>query len=965
MKRKNISLNCACLPKGVAASETDPIPDYVGDISDCDGRYGFSKAWNWTHQVSAPENWDGSPLPVTLSVRADDSATLSLGAHSASAAYGDGKPGEKSAVFYLAPGFYAGRLQFTNIDYKPPSGNAAVLEFSVSTGAGGTGGATTLVPEENDPAPEDDECERRCGNADDAGGTPDPAAAAAAKHSRTSAEAGASSAGRRARLETNASYARWTTSFGAFRGLGGIDGGALEILAYGFDAEKLASAATLEWAHPLNSWLVIPAGGIKANAQIKLFVGGSYTSWVCDGSGTQFFPAGTTMRTSALLVLSENKSEVVRKLPDGSEVRYSAESGEITSCRTRHGNAFSAAELSAYIDVVRDADGLLLQLWNLWDGLMNVEDVSGTGYAMALYLPSQVGEKSAETGLYAVSGTPFKKFIVAYSPETGKLSITEQDMRTGAPAFPRTLWFANGARQSSVGSGAEEVMTTRVREALSATQYRLTTTVSRGGVPASRVSEVYATDEALGDMLASRTEGCGTVSARTTHYLYDTAGRLVRETRPDGSVAESGYDNFGRLSSRREPAAGARNRTTIYRYVSEDSNDSDLSRTQTSLSTAAGPVLLSRTDYVYAEEADCRRVEKRTRAIGAEDERLEVEETWRGSCANVYARGRVKMTQDARGVQTHYAYAGTTQHGALYCVSAETKIAGEFVNGKSAREVKFVSAEGNVLRKEKHVLDSAGKWRLVSSETNEYDVRNNLTKRTRGNGRAATREMMCCGPLWEIDEDGVRTDYAYDSAQQLTETTRAMTATMPERATLYERDAAGRITRERLKLNSVDFSEKTATWDLLGRLVSETDELGRTASYAYATDTSACAETETVTLSSGATRVTKRHADGTVLLEAGTSRRAVETVIDAVSDGVRDERLRRGNPHGNAEHAWRVHLSAQDLRCARASRALGDGRARSRALRIRRVRGRDETHARACGKSERVEFANPRNGNVL
>lgn len=32
---------------------------------------------------------------------------------------------------------------------------------------------------------------------------------------------------------------------------------------------------------------------------------------------------------------------------------------------------------------------------------------------------------------------------------------------------------------------------------------------------------------------------------------------------------------------------------------------------------------------------------------------------------------------------------------------------------------------------------------------------------------------MCCGVLSETDEEGIRTDYAYDSALQLTEITRA------------------------------------------------------------------------------------------------------------------------------------------------------------------------------------------------
>ena len=894
MKKKSIPLGLTFVPHSLrpptarATTENSVVLAGEPDISDCDGRYGFTRSWEWIRQIPVPENWSGAPVPVTLSVTADDSATLTMGGLSVSASYSGG-PGEAETTGALKPGYYQARMSFTNIDYKPPEGNVAVLDWSISAGVSGT-----LVPEENPKPIREADC--TCGD-DDSGGT-----RPAVSRSRAASASSSSSAGRNTRLETKESHVRWRTDFGKFRGMGGVPAGALEITAHEFSSAS-ATPAALEFSHPFNSWLVFPPSGVAANAQLKLFCGGSCTSWMCDGNGETFFPLGASSGETSALRWNADKSAIEQVFPDKSVLAFSAGTGEIVSFKTRHGNAFSAAELSGYVDVVRDAEGVLLQVRNLWDGLANVENVSETGYEIALYLPNQIGEKSAETGRYAVSGTPFKKFVVAYSPETGKLSITERDMRAGARAFPRALWFENGAWCTSVGAGAEEIVTRRSRTALTETTYRLVTEVAFAGssVPASRVAEIYEIHPVLGDVLASRTEGYGTDSARTTSYLYDSAGRLIRETRPDGSVVESGYDDFGRLSARYEPHAGARNRTTLYRYVSADSNDPDLSWTQTSLSTTAGPVVLSRTDYVYAEEAEYRRVEKRTSGLGAEGVRLEVEETWRGDCGNVHARGRVKMAQNVLGVQTHYAYAATSAHGALYSVCAETRIAGEPVNGKSTREVRFVSAEGNTTRSEKYALDEAGTWRLIASVDFEYDAQNRETKRTRGNGRVSSREMMCCGPLWETDEDGVRTDYVYDSAQRLTEETRALTATSPERTRLYERDAAGRVTRETLKLNSVDFSEKTATWDLLGRLVSETDELGRATSYAYAEDASSCTTTETVTLPSGATRVTKTHADGTVLLEAGTSRRGVETLVDFVSDGMRRTRRLAELPSGATE----------------------------------------------------------------
>ena len=898
MKNKSASLEFSFVPRPAARSRAavgTTVVEGTPDITGYDGRYGFSCSWNWKHYIAEPENWDGNRIPVTLNVTADDSADFSLGGISVSAQFRGG-PGHGTASGELNPGTYDASLFFTNIDYKPPEGNVAVLDWGVSVGEPGT-----VVPGDNPKPLQPQTC--TCGEGD-AGGPKPSSPSSPGTRSRAAAEAEAvspSSAGRNTRLEATESYARWRTDFGKFRGLGGVPSGELEIAAHAFSS-ALATPAALELSHPLNSWLVFPESGVAANTQLKVFRGGSRTSWLCDGNGATFFPIGASSGETSELRWNADKSAIEQIFPDKSAVVFSATTGEIVAYRTRGGNVFTASELAEFLDVVRDADGVLRQVRNYWDGLANVENVSGSGYEIALYAPNQVGEKDAETGLYVVAGTPFKRFFVSLS-ESGKLTVTELDSRAGATPFPRSAWFENGAWCTSVGSGAEEIVTRRTRTPLSETTYRLVTEVAFAGasVPASRVAEIYETHPALGDVLASRTEGYGTDSARTTSFLYDPSGRLIRETRPDGSVVESGYDNFGRLAARYEPHAGARNRTTLYRYVSADSNDADLSWTQTSLSTLAGPVVLSRTDYAYVEAVEYRRVEKRTSALGAADPRLEVEETWRGSCANVHARGRVKMTQNRLGVQTHYAYAATSEHGALYTVTAETKIAGGLVNGKSTREVRFVSSDGNTTRSEKYALDEAGTWRLTAAADFEYDAQNRETKRTRGNGRVSSREMMCCGVLWEIDEDGVRTDYVYDTAQRLTEKTRALTVTTPERARIFTRDAAGRVTREVLKLNSVDFSEKSAAYDILGRLVSETDELGRTTTRAYATDSAARVETETVTLPSGATRVTRTHADGTVLLEAGTSRRAVETVIDAVADGVRAVRRLAEIPAGATE----------------------------------------------------------------
>lgn len=82
--------------------------------------------------------------------------------------------------------------------------------------------------------------------------------------------------------------------------------------------------------------------------------------------------------------------------------------------------------------------------------------------------------------------------------------------------------------------------------------------------------------------------------------------------------------------------------------------------------------------------------------------------------------------------------------------------------------------EGNAAREENLVLLPTGEWRKTGGASYSYDLLNRRVETVRDNGRTSSRALTCTGePLWEVDEDGVRTDYAYNTARQLIETTRS------------------------------------------------------------------------------------------------------------------------------------------------------------------------------------------------
>ena len=147
---------------------------------------------------------------------------------------------------------------------------------------------------------------------------------------------------------------------------------------------------------------------------------------------------------------------------------------------------------------------------------------------------------------------------------------------------------------------------------------------------------------------------------------------------------------------------------------------------------------------------------------------------------------------------------------------------------------------------------------------------------------------MCDGRLlWEIDENGIRTDYAYGTGRQLVETTRSAvmdgeTVITPETITTYTRDAAGQTLQTRRDTGAMTTSESTE-YDLLGRITSSTDVLGRVTAYAYSQD----GLTTTQTTPSGATFITRSAPDGTIMEQAGTGQRHIIYSIDLVADGVR------------------------------------------------------------------------------
>ena len=795
-------------------------------------------------------------------------------------------------------GYYPVSVSHSNINYHP-AGNVSVL-----TGSIGPISETTITPDKNEEVV-CDPCSGECQGTSGTSGGSMPQSTRSVDNIVV-APFTSSSGGSGVVRTANSRHMRFAFTFGTFRGMGNLSSGQPEIVAFDYSASLLTPAA-ITFKHPLASVLIPQGDTAAANTILRIFDGASYTNYMVSGDGSCAFAVGATGKTSeqAHFVTAISKASSVNcnlsdenaaylriSSADDSALFYDLATNEFAAMITSDGATILADEK---LSILRDAEGVIRQIWNYWDGLADiVPAASGNGYTISLYLPSQVTAPAAEGSLFTFTGDPFKTFTVSGNAQAQSITIAERDLSLPEtmPDYITTWTHTEAGWNLLRGEGDDLISETRQRftDVESPASYRIVTTLSRGGVVASRTSEVFESS-VRGELCLSRTDAYDTDIAQTTTFEYDEAGREVKRTLPDGGVYETVYDRQGRVTVRTSPWAGGQKQLISVTYRDDESSySSDPATIVESVVNPSGTVVATRTDtYSYTEANHIKRVEISSTASGSSVTQTSVEETWLSTAPNPYARARTKMTQDINGVQTHYEYAAATQYNALYSVTSETRVAGATVPGQSRRTVEYISAEGNTLRHEEYILLPDGEtWAQLSSVTNTYDVKNRLVGTLRSNGRSTTRTLTCTGDvLTETDENGLTISYGYDTARQLVEIIRSEvcdgeTVISPETITTYTRDAAGRILSERTDTGAM-VTVRTTQYDLLGRITSRTDELGRTATTTYSAD----GLTTTVTTPAGATLITTRHADGQPLSLSGTGQRALNYSYDMYSGNVR------------------------------------------------------------------------------
>lgn len=513
---------------------------------------------------------------------------------------------------------------------------------------------------------------------------------------------------------------------------------------------------------------------------------------------------------------------------DGSAQTLNVASGEMMSMRTKTGAVLTKSAYGAKVRVEKDGLGQVKSVWSEKDGLLQFFRTA-TKLTIQRYAPAKVTLNAR--GAAAATGLPDKTYSYEWDAATRTMTIINQE--AGKEARTRTRQVEGNRVTIIEGTDNERIATIYERNELPGGKWEEIKTVcdtnGSGNTLCERTVKKY-TDG--GWLVLSRTTGYGTALAETTNYAYNDQYRVSVMSRTDGFYTRYEYDEQGRVTLEASPwKDGHYEKAVSTEYADLRFNDNRPAIIREFLLDMNGVRTDTKTiRFTYEDSAQVNRTTISTEVMGV-PAIVTIEELYGEAESNEYARGRLRMSQAADGVQKWAFYENTSQYGAARKVTVETRVAGQVVTGRSERTVQYLSAEQTLLRNEKYVHTGAG-WSLVSALSYEYDSEKRLIKTTRGNGRSSTREWGCCGPLRETDEDGVTLSYGYNSARQLTEVIRSATGTTPEMITSYRRDSSGRVIQTREDIGAMSRTWSRA-YDVLGRKISRTDIKGRTTAYAH------------------------------------------------------------------------------------------------------------------------------------
>ena len=459
----------------------------------------------------------------------------------------------------------------------------------------------------------------------------------------------------------------------------------------------------------------------------------------------------------------------------GQKVRFNVSNGlgSVSSITNAKGRMTTAAMRSTNFKTLTNESGKLAGCYSSTGGLMKMTAGSDGSQQLAWYSPKKVTANA--DGSFTTNGTAYKTASYKMTRKGGVKTTTFTRQQEGLPAQIITHVVNGNITTVTKGEGDETIIHTYETNSLHGNMLEEIATV-RGindATPASCTRTVRQYTDG-GWLLISQTEAYNTPIAQTTTYEYNAQYRVARINYHNGNYVEYEYDSEGRVTKETRPWGDGGKQMTRNVYAANSSRvyDTRPIKVYTDYEDASGKFLnLAVTDYTYEDSAEVERITATTYAAGVNHQQVTIEERYGEAPEYSYAAGKPKFSQAVNGVQTWHNYEATSEHGAIHKHTVTTKANGELVAAQSRKTETFIEENDTTTFEQDFIWDGT-QWLVLNTTAYEYDDEQRVTKKTRGNGRFSTTGWMCCGKMRETDEDGITTTYAYDSAQQLVETSR-------------------------------------------------------------------------------------------------------------------------------------------------------------------------------------------------
>jgi len=555
-----------------------------------------------------------------------------------------------------------------------------------------------------------------------------------------------------------------------------------------------------------------------------------------------------------------------------------------SSIKTPRGVILTASQLG--VEILRDAEtNAIRQIWSLADGLLDIVEIDATHYEIRWYKNGDFSAKG-ESGFFVPAGTPIKIFAIGKPDSaTGNNSLLLTEKR-GSDFIFNYLWTFDAAKKSWVFSCGGIETSVRTWEKNADGNYVVTETKSDAGTNKSAREEVFTETISAenGARYVGRTAGGVSEFSSTRVTSGNGLGKTLRETARSGATTDYAYDSASRVISETR-SRGFANLTeeTLYSYAETTSDFADF-RPRTIVQKIAGTVFKTE-NFSYDDNFESGATE--THVVIANGETLTEETRFvPASGGTTVAAGRVKLEIRADSTATLHEYS-LAEIPAVVDLSSnlgytETATEGVFANGnfsivekKSTRVVRVFDTLGNEIRTEKWGHTGAV-FEQISWENKTFSPTHKVIATERSDGKATSADFICTGPVFTLDENGVRTDFTYDEAKRLSGKTRH--GVRGDVKTTFSHDASGRIVSETKTCGELS-ATTSRTFNADGSLASETDALGNKILYTYSND----GLIETKTFPDGATEITTRNAALDLVSLTGTASvsRFYEYALDA------------------------------------------------------------------------------------